>query len=171
MGADSALFQHVNDFARATPWLHGPILAYATYGVVLFGGLLLAGLWLARRRASTLFLTPARFEAAERLFAHHGGKIVTVARFVEGLRQLNGIIAGTTSMPWRRVLACNALGAALWVAVWAGLGYLTGNHIAAIYDQIHRYQPYVLTALAVLLVAVLAHRLLRRRHTPETNNR
>ena len=40
----------MNDFARDTGWLHAPMLAYATYGVVLFAGLLLAGWWLARDR-------------------------------------------------------------------------------------------------------------------------
>jgi membrane-associated phospholipid phosphatase len=42
------LFGQVNDFARNTGWLHAPMLAYATYGVVLFAGLLLAGWWIAR---------------------------------------------------------------------------------------------------------------------------
>jgi membrane-associated phospholipid phosphatase len=42
------LFGQVNDFARNTGWLHAPMLAYATYGVVLFAGLLLAGWWVAR---------------------------------------------------------------------------------------------------------------------------
>jgi membrane protein DedA with SNARE-associated domain len=36
---------------------------------------------------------------------------VTIARFVEGLRQANGIIAGTTGMRWRRFLAFNVLAA------------------------------------------------------------
>jgi undecaprenyl-diphosphatase len=46
------LFDEVNQFARATPWLHGALLAYASYGVVLFAALLLAGWWIARRRGS-----------------------------------------------------------------------------------------------------------------------
>jgi hypothetical protein len=31
-----------------------------------------------------------------------------VARFIEGLHQANGIIAGITTMPWLRFLAFNA---------------------------------------------------------------
>ena len=46
----AGLFGQVNDFARSTGWLHAPMLAYATYGVVLFAGLLLAGWWIARDR-------------------------------------------------------------------------------------------------------------------------
>ncbi|MEW2511398.1 DedA family protein [Streptomyces sp. NPDC046870] len=113
-----------------------------------------------------VFLTPKRFEAAEAFFTRHGGKIVTVARFVEGLRQANGVIAGTTGMRWRRFLAFNALGAALWVGLWTTLAYLAGSHITAIYDEIRRYQLYVLIAVAVLVAAfVLRHVVRRRRET------
>lgn len=44
------LFGEVNDLARHTPALHGPVLAYASYGIVLFAALLVAGWWLARDR-------------------------------------------------------------------------------------------------------------------------
>lgn len=49
---DDQLLYAINSFARDTQWLHSPFLAYAKYGVVLFGGLLLAGVWLSRRRES-----------------------------------------------------------------------------------------------------------------------
>jgi undecaprenyl-diphosphatase len=48
---DHTVFDAVNSFARHTDWLHSPTLAYATYGVVLFAGLLLAGWWMARSTA------------------------------------------------------------------------------------------------------------------------
>ena len=51
---DDWLLLSVNEFARDTPWLHATVLAYATYGVVLFGLLLLAGLVHARHRSSRL---------------------------------------------------------------------------------------------------------------------
>ncbi|MER5861324.1 DedA family protein [Streptomyces sp900105245] len=113
-----------------------------------------------------VFLTPKRFAAAEAFFGRHGGKIVTVARFIEGLRQANGIIAGTTGMRWRRFLAFNALGAALWVGLWATLAYLVGDHITAVYDEIRRYQLYVVAAFAALLAALVVRHLVRRRREP-----
>ncbi|MBM9509662.1 DedA family protein [Actinacidiphila acididurans] len=118
---------------------------------------------LVLRYGKYIFLTPERFAKAEQFFTRHGGKVVTIARFVEGLRQANGIIAGTTAMPWRRFLAFNALGAALWVGLWAGLGYAAGNHISTIYTQVNRYSLYVLVALAVLVVALVLRTVLRRR--------
>ncbi|WP_333778885.1 DedA family protein [Streptomyces sp. IBSBF 3136] len=110
-----------------------------------------------------VFLTPKRFQAAEEFFRRHGGKIVTVARFIKGLRQANGIIAGTTGMPWRRFLLFNALGAALWVGLWTTLSYLVGSHITTVYDEISRYQVYVLMALGVLCAAFVTRHVLRRR--------
>ncbi|MFJ3662953.1 DedA family protein [Streptomyces sp. NPDC090119] len=110
-----------------------------------------------------ILLTPKRFEAAEAFFQRHGGKIVTVARFVEGLRQANGIIAGTTGMAWPRFLAFNALGAVLWVGLWSTLAYVAGSHITAVYDEIVRYQRYVLIAAGILVAALVVRHLVRRR--------
>ncbi|MGW4820219.1 DedA family protein [Streptomyces sp. NPDC004227] len=114
-----------------------------------------------------IFLTPERFAAAERFFGRHGGKIVVVARFIEGLRQANGIIAGTTGMHWLRFLAFNALGAALWVGLWVTLAYAAGRHIGTVYDEIRRYEVYVLMALGVLVVALIVRYLLRRRRSED----
>ena len=107
-------------------------------------------------------LTEERLDKAESFFTRHGGKIVTVARFVEGLRQANGLIAGVTGMPWRRFLAFNALGAALWVATWTSVGYLAGGHITTIYDTVNRYALYLLGVVAVLIVALIVRHRRRR---------
>ncbi|MFE9173437.1 DedA family protein [Streptomyces kebangsaanensis] len=129
------------------------------YLVGRFGGRAFVHRW-----GRYVFLTPKRFEAAERFFSRHGGKIVTVARFIEGLRQANGIIAGTTGMHWLRFLAFNALGAALWVGLWVTLAYFAGTHISTVYDEIRRYEVYVLLALGLLAVALVVRHLLRRGH-------
>jgi membrane protein DedA with SNARE-associated domain len=45
-----------------------------------------------------VLLTPQRLDSAERFFTRHGGKVVTVARFVEGLRQA---FASPVTPRWR----------------------------------------------------------------------
>jgi membrane protein DedA with SNARE-associated domain len=122
---------------------------------------------LALRLGRYVFLTPQRLDTAERFFTRHGGKVVTIARFVEGLRQANGIIAGITGMPWRRFLGYNALGAALWVGLWVTLGDVAGNHITTIYDTIQRFSLYVLIGVGVLIVALIVRHLLRRRRASD----
>lgn len=59
MAPDTQLFLLINDFAKATPWLHPVVSAYADYGIVVLAALMLAGWWSARRQAS-----PARVAAA-----------------------------------------------------------------------------------------------------------
>lgn len=113
-----------------------------------------------------VFLTEERLAAAERFFAARGNIVVPIARFIDGLRQANGIVAGLAQMPWWRFLFYNALGAAAWAGVWVLLGYLAGDHIEAIYDEFQRYEKYVLAAVAVILIAVLARWKLKRRARP-----
>jgi membrane protein DedA with SNARE-associated domain len=110
-----------------------------------------------------VLLTPKRFQRAERFFDRHGTKIVAVARFIEGLRQANGIVAGTIGMPWRRFLPANVVGAVLWVGVWSTIAYVTGRRIFVVYELISRYAVYAWIAAGVVGVALIARHLLRRR--------
>ena len=114
---------------------------------------------LVEKYGKYVLLTGDRLDRAEAFFERHGGKVVTIARFVEGLRQLNGIIAGIVEMPWPRFLLFNALGAALWVGIWTTLGYVAGSHV----ETIARYFTYFAIAAVVLAAAVIAWHLLRRR--------
>jgi membrane protein DedA with SNARE-associated domain len=110
-----------------------------------------------------ILLTPERVEKATGFFERHGGKIVVAARFIEGLRQANGIIAGMTGMHWAKFLGFNALGAALWVGVWTAIGYFSGSHIDTIYKAATRYSTYLAIAVVVLILAYIARRLWKRR--------
>ena len=123
------------------------------------------GIVIVRKYGKYVLITPSRLEKAHQYFEHHGGWIVTVARFIEGLRQLNGVIAGTVGMPWRRFLVFNMLGAALWVGTWTSVGYLAGNHV----ETIARDFTYVAIAIGVLvLIYVGFHFRHRRKAAQET---
>jgi membrane protein DedA with SNARE-associated domain len=126
---------------------------------------------LAERYGRYIFLTPERLEKATGFFERHGGKIIIVARFIEGLRQANGIIAGISGLRWTRFLVFNAIGAALWVAVWTSVGYFSGSHIDTIYADATRYDKYLLVALALVVAAYVALRIRRARRTraPDTS--
>ncbi|MFF3071286.1 DedA family protein [Kitasatospora sp. NPDC057904] len=110
-----------------------------------------------------VLLTPARMERADGFFATHGGKVVAVARFVDGLRQTNGIIAGTTEMPWRRFAVFNVIGAALWTAAWGTFGFVAGANIGTVYRTAIRYQLWFAVGLGVLVAALLARQVVRYR--------
>ena len=108
-------------------------------------------------------LTDRRLDKAEGFFTRHGGKVVTIARFVEGLRQANGIVAGIAKMPWRRFLVFNALGAVLWVGVWTAIGYVAGAHIGTVYDEARRYVLVIAAVVVVVVLAKVVQHLVRRR--------
>src|SRR5712691_7776516 len=113
------------------------------------------GRTLVLRFGKYVMLTSERLAKAEGFFARYGSIVVTGARFIAGLRQANGIVAGAIRMAWPRFLAFNALGAALWVGVWTAVGYLAGGHITAIYNAVSRYSLYLLIALAVAVAALI----------------
>ncbi len=124
---------------------------------------------LTERYGRYIFLTPARLDSATDFFKRHGGKIIVVARFIEGLRQANGIIAGTAGMHWARFLFFNAIGAALWVLVWTSVGYFSGSHIDTIYSNATRYSTYLAILAGVLVLAFVARRVLRVRRARAGN--
>ena len=128
------------------------------YAIGRFGGRALV-----LRFGRFVLLTEDRLARAEGFFARYGGPIVVIARFIEGLRQLNGIIAGIAEMPWPRFVVFNAIGAALWVGVWTSVGYLAGDHIQVIYAAVTRYSLYALIALVVVVAAWAIRFLVRRR--------
>ena len=85
------------------------------------------------------------------------------------LRQVNGIIAGISGIRWAKFLAFNAIGAALWVAAWTGVGYFSGSHIDTIYIDATRYDPDLALGLGALLLAYLARRVVRVRRSRAPN--
>jgi membrane protein DedA with SNARE-associated domain len=123
-----------------------------------FGGRALALRW-----GKYVFLTKERLDKAERFFDRRGAIVITFARFVEGLRQANGIIAGITGMHWLRFLIFNAIGAALWVGTWVTAGYFAGSHISTIYHYVTLYSYYALIVLVLLILAFVIRHFRRRR--------
>ena len=118
---------------------------------------------LIERFGRYIFLTPSRIERATGFFERHGGWIIIVARFIEGLRQANGIIAGISGIHWAKFLLFNAIGAALWVGVWTTLGYLSGSHINAIYDTATRFSTYLAIAVGALILVYVVRKVVQVR--------
>jgi len=103
------------------------------------------------RYGAKIGLTDARFKTVEGIFRRYGSVTVVFARFVNILRQLNGIVAGTMGMPWWRFLICNASGAALWVAVWVFAASYFTEHMSALSALAHHTSIIVAILAAGLL--------------------
>jgi membrane protein DedA with SNARE-associated domain len=118
---------------------------------------------LVERFGRYILLTPERIDKATAFFERHGGKIIIVARFIEGLRQANGIIAGISGLHWAKFIVFNMIGAALWVAVWVSIGYFSGSHVDSIYNTAAQYSTYLAIAVGLLVLVWIARVVYRRR--------
>ncbi|MFT3974148.1 MAG: DedA family protein [Amaricoccus sp.] len=119
------------------------------------------------RYGSRFGVTDAAFDRVEAVARRWGPLMVVAARFVVLLRQLNGIVAGTTGMAWPRFLAANALGAALWVGLWCTLAWRLGRDAHAFVPWIWHHLSLAAAVLVPLLVlGLLALRLSGCLHAP-----
>ena len=100
-------------------------------------------------RYQTLFRVQKQtLERGEQLFARYGSFTIFFARFVFGLRIIAGPLAGVLRMPWRKFMIFNFLGAALWVTVIAGAGYLFGQH----WERLRQVIKQVDISVAIILL-------------------
>jgi membrane-associated phospholipid phosphatase len=172
MDANTSLFLRVNDFARATPWLHGPLGLYAGYGLVVFAGLLLVGWWIARKAGE-----PARMAAA--LWAPLGmllalalnqpiGAVVNEARPYASLPNVLVLATPTTdpSFPSDHAMVAGAVTASLFL-VDRRLGWVSA--LAAVlmaFSRVYIAAHYPLDVVVGLLlgaaISLAGYFLLRR---------
>jgi membrane protein DedA with SNARE-associated domain len=120
---------------------------------------------LVYRYGAKIGLTAERLRRVEAVFARYGPVTVAFARFFSVLRQLNGVVAGTVQMDWRRFIAFNALGAALWVLAWTMAGFYLSRHGARIDELLHKLGYLGGAFAAVALILILAYLFGRRLFT------
>lgn len=104
-------------------------------------------------------ISPAALSRGEALIEHYGAVTVFFARFIFGLRMVVGPLAGVLRMRWRPFFFFNLLGAAAWVALIAGVGYLFGRH----WDHLLRLLARVNIAIVIAAAAVLYFLWIRHR--------
>ena len=105
-----------------------------------------------------------RLDRVEEVFARYGPVTVAFARFVNILRQLNGVVAGMLKMDWRRFLVFNALGGALWVSLWTVAGFYLGKHGSDIRAVAHDLERGGAILGLGVLIATLVYGFRRLRH-------
>lgn len=114
-----------------------------------------AGRALVLRYGARVGVNAARLGRVEAVYRRYGSVTVVFARFFAFVRQLNGLVAGTLDMNWRRFAVFDAVGAALWVTVWMLLGTFVGEHSARLVGLAHRFWPAMLVLAGAALIIVL----------------
>jgi membrane protein DedA with SNARE-associated domain len=115
------------------------------------------GRWGGRYVLKKLQVNAQREQRLDDLFRRRGGVVVLLGRFVDGLRQLNGIVAGIMKMPWWAFTAYNAAGAILWIGAW-GLGtYYLDRRIHVVAGFFHHHRRLLVALSVAAAVALLVY--------------
>jgi membrane-associated protein len=108
------------------------------------------GYAIGRRAGPLLFVREdARFfkrkyvEQARAFFDRHGGKAITLSRFMAIIRSFVPSVAGAAGMPYAKFTAYNVAGGVLWVVSMTLTGYYIGEAAAKF--------EYALIAVVILL--------------------
>ena len=116
------------------------------------------GYWFGRkvgpplfRRPQSLLFRPKNLQAAKRFYDKHGGKTITIARFMPFIRTFVPIVAGAVGMEWRRFTFFNLFGGLLWVIGMTLAGYLLADAIPP--DVLERY--FLLIVFVVIIVSMM----------------
>nr|WP_314493528.1 DedA family protein [uncultured Pseudomonas sp.] len=148
------------------PFLPGDSLLFIAGAVAAGGGMdpvLLAGLLImaailgdstnyviGRTAGERLFRNPTSkifrrdyLQKTHEFYARHGGKTVTLARFLPILRTFAPFVAGIAHMQYVRFLAFSVAGSVLWVGSLVTLGYFFGN------------VPFIKQHLSLMVVGII----------------
>jgi membrane protein DedA with SNARE-associated domain len=116
------------------------------------------GYWLLLRYGNYVGMTPSRIKLGQYLFLRHGGKIVFVAQFIPVLRTFAGLFAGANVMPWRDFLIANAIGSALWAAMYGTAAYELGREFERLEG------PFVIVLALITVVGFVLGGMFVKRH-------
>ena len=157
------------------------VVVFATLGALIgaFINYYLA-VWLGRpivykfansRLGHMCLIDEAKVQHAENYFDKHGAVSTFVGRLVPAVRQLISIPAGLARMSLGRFVLYTSLGAGVWNAILAALGYYMASIPGlqteeAVMNKVKEYSSeigIVFIALAVFVVAYLAYKGLKKK--------
>lgn len=134
-----------------TPFLPGDSLLFAAGAIAAAGGqinvpLIIVLLYIAAVTGDTLnyhighllrqkvqdrekipLVKTENIDKAQEFLTIHGGKTITIARFIPIIRTFAPFVAGAGRMPYRKFLIYNVIGGITWVSLLFGIGYFFGN--------------------------------------------
>ena len=128
------------------------------------------GYWFGRKvgpplfkRPQSLLFRPKNLQAAKAFYDKHGGKTITLARFMPFIRTFVPIVAGAVNMKWRRFTFFNLFGGLLWAAGVTFAGYSLGRLVPP--NVLDRYfLVIVFVVIVVSLLPALIHLWKEERH-------
>ena len=157
-------------------FIAGAMCASGSMDLVALGGLLMLAAILGdstnyqigRNLGERLFRNPDskifrrdHLLQTQKFYAEHGGKTVTIARFLPIVRTFAPFVAGGGHMVYPRFLFFSVLGTLLWVGGLMGLGYFFGNVPFIKHNLTAMIIGIIVLSLLPMIVGIVRHRLRR----------
>lgn len=149
--------------------------AFVNYYLSLWIGRPLVYRFADSRLGHACLIDRAKVEKAERYFDSHGAVSTFVGRLIPAIRQLISIPAGLARMNVGVFALFTALGALVWNAILAALGYWLSLHVSLpqLFDKVEEYNRYLTWGgyglLAVCLIFI-CYKALGKRKKNNTQN-
>lgn len=106
-----------------------------------------------------------RIEKVNALWERYSTLYILAFRFLYGLRTVSPFVIGTSSVPTRRFVALNVVGALVWASTVATGGYLFGVALESLIEDIKRYELEAIALIAAVGGAIWLVHFLRKRRT------
>jgi len=124
--------------------------------------------WLGRRKGQQILQRfPNAQQRADRfdaLLARWHAPLIVAIRFMYGFRIVGPVLLGMGRVPAWKFVVFNFIGAAIWAPLIAGLGYLFGNVIEALLDDLRDVELLAFGALVLIgLASFFVHHIRTRR--------
>lgn len=111
------------------------------------------------RLGHACLIDQAKVEKAEKYFDKHGAASTFIGRLIPAVRQLISIPGGIARMNIWVFCLYTALGALVWNAILAGLGWWLSMHVSLdeLYAAVEKYNSYLSLGGLILLLACVAY--------------
>lgn len=150
----------LNIFAIVGAGTVGAILgAWINYGLSVWLGRPIVYKFANSRLGHMCQLDQAKVEKAEKYFDDHGAIGTLIGRLVPVVRQLISIPAGLARMNFAKFTLYTGLGALIWNAILASIGYIIATQVSysMLYGKIIEYSTELKWSMIALGAAVVAY--------------
>ena len=144
--------------------------AFINYYLALWIGRPIVYKFADSRFGHACLIDRTKVDKAEQYFDRHGAISTFIGRLIPAIRQLISIPAGISKMNVAQFALFTALGALVWNAILASLGYWLSLHVSPdmLFDKVEEYNKYLTWAgygLFLLCLLYILYNAFRRRKT------
>ncbi len=108
-----------------------------------------------------LFITADEFTKAEILFQKHGIWIITISRFLPGVRAIISLPAGASKIPYTSFIIATAIGSFIWVFTLSYAGVILASNWQYVRLTLQKFDIFIIVII-IIIIMVYFYKKLRK---------